>query len=128
MVWVSELEYFNDLFRSETQELDVLEEEWTKNRVSESCKKIINHASLAMLDIAKLLPYQDTAKQEEDVHCGDERPRRVVKGYHQFNGELALVRFSNARFFFQLRDMVTRVVKGYHQFNGELALVRFFKC
>ena len=53
-----------------------------------------------MLDIAKLLPYQDTANQEEDVHCGDERPRRVVKGYHQFNGELALVRFANARFIF----------------------------
>ena len=35
MAWVSELEYFDDLFRSETQELDVLEEEWTKNRVSE---------------------------------------------------------------------------------------------
>ena len=38
MVWVSELEYFNDLFRSETQELDVLEEEWTKNRVSDGTK------------------------------------------------------------------------------------------
>ena len=35
MAWVSEREYFDDLFRSETQELDVLEEEWTKNRVSE---------------------------------------------------------------------------------------------
>ena len=47
-----------------------------------------------------------------------------MKGYHQFNGELALVRFSNAGFF-QLRGMIRRVVKGYHQFNGELALVRF---
>ena len=35
MAWVSELEYFDDLFRSETQELDVLEEEGTKNRVSD---------------------------------------------------------------------------------------------
>ena len=38
MAWVSELEYFDDLFRSETQELDVLEEEWTKNRVSDGTK------------------------------------------------------------------------------------------
>ena len=35
MVWVSESQDFDDLFRSETQELDVLEEDWTKNRVSE---------------------------------------------------------------------------------------------
>ena len=58
-----------------------------------------------MLLIVKSLPYQDTAKQVEDVRCSDERPRRVVKGYHQFNGELALVRFSNAGFF-QLRGMI----------------------
>ena len=35
MVWVSESQDFDDLFRSETQESDVLEEDWTKNRVSE---------------------------------------------------------------------------------------------
>ena len=33
------------------------------------------------------------------IFSTERHDKRVVKGYHQFNGELALVRFSNARLF-----------------------------
>ena len=41
------------------------------------------------------LSYQTLQQEGSERVCGVERPRRVVRGYHQFNGELIQVHASN---------------------------------